>query len=483
MNLIKDPYLLSLVFGISYACHKIKNFFGDVWLYNTISELNTLKTDAPHDAILGKEPTEYEWAFIKTVLLGLRKYCVFVLRYVFIRGGKRPTSSTIINTLVITYSGSNYPFDECRDEFLDLPLTIISLPTKGIWRRKEITSDYVIDNFINLVDFILVPILWARTFTKFLLMRYWKPLWAAIENIPHCEQFCKEGGWITYWEEDLWRSLGGDVCIEGLFYNQAFKRIGEVVNEKTIVLYPKEGQGWEKLLEKHIKAKTIGIMFSYPSPFSLNFFNATPESYGVIYPDAEVFEYAQTMFGGSCNAKIDYHLFDRSSLPTEITDIEKDTMLIIFGVNMKQNATFLSELLNKLTPEGSNYKLVVKAHPDNSKRQVQKLARSRSVSIKVVTEIDIELFNRIAYAVVFNSSFSVDLLNAGITVIVPNGPIGGYLPTVPLPGANEIKTSKLFVTDFTTGFVEVRRNRYIALDQNGGSIRTKIKEMANEAGA
>lgn len=480
MNLIQEPRYLSLVFGISYACHKIKNFFGDVWLYNTISELNTLKTDAPHDAILGKEPTEYEWAFIKTVLLGLRKYCVFVFRYVFIRSRKIPTTSNTIKTLVITYSGSNYPFDECRDEFLDLPLTTISLPTKGIWRRKGITSDYVLDDFINLTDFILVPILWASTFTKFLLIRYWKPLWAAIEDIP----FHREGGWLAYWEEDLWRSLGGDVCIEGLFYNQAFKRIGEVVNEETIVLYPKEGQGWEKLLEKHVKAKTIGIMFSYPSPFSLNFFNATPESYGVIYPDAEVFEYAKTMFGGSCNAKIDYHLFNRSSLPTEILDIEKDTMLIVFGVNMKQNAVFLSELLNRLTPEGSNHKFVVKAHPDNPKRQVQKLIQNRRVGIKVITDIDIELFNRIAYAVVFNSSFSVDLLNSGITVIVPTGPIGGYMPTVPVPGSNEMKTSKLFVTDITTGFVEVNRiSNVVVLDQNDSTLRTKIKERANEDGA
>ena len=75
-------------------------------------------------------------------------------------------------------------------------------------------------------------------------------------------------------------------------------------------------------------------------------------------------------------------------------------------------------------------------------------------------------------------------MNSGITVIVPTGPIGGYMPTVPVPGSNEMKTSKLFVTDITTGFVEVNRiSNVFVLDQNDKTLRTKIKEMINEDAA
>lgn len=242
--------------------------FGNVWWYSLIHEKNVLKTRTPH--IIMKRLQAEHFSLLTVFTQAVKKYFSFAARYCLFKFKKvtliwsndfrrEVTNLTVLKWLLIDYYSSHL------GPLLDLGDSIrVVIPQKSnwkdIWKDKSVIA---LDEFLTVSEFFSVfwksqKILLMFFLHYFLLKRDIKNLGIVIFDRDDLWEVCKE---------DVFRSFMGDILIEGLFFEGMFRRLYEFGKpiQMSKVIYPYEGQAWEKALCKVFSNYKIAVMPYIPS--------------------------------------------------------------------------------------------------------------------------------------------------------------------------------------------------------------------------
>lgn len=354
----KDDYLNF----IDKLTEKYSKRFGDVWWCSLISEKNPSKSLVYHNLVKGNIPND-KYIAIKSVVKGLKKYLSFIVRKV-IFGNKYYHGDP--ETIFITYNKEfMFPFTE--EDGLH-----IFMPQKNQWRKYK--DKLVIDHFVSMFELNFI-----------LSFRYLKEI---LKNIIPTFLLYRDisNSFFPYkiFKGDIWRSFAGDVLVEGLFYEIVFSNIKKRFTKLEKIIYPYEGQAWEKALCSKFdmqSVKRIGILCSTPSDNTLNFWYSEKEiELGLPVPDY------LGVFGN--NLKDRFNIYKHLEYlnnpmtfvigPMRFRNIEKlladgKESIIIYDilVVMPSNERMALELFDyilqkyKGTSKDKVNKIAIKPHPDN----------------------------------------------------------------------------------------------------------------------
>src|SRR3990167_2340924 len=137
---------------ISVLDRKFSSVVGEIWWYSLIHEKNPNKSRSIHGIIKWDINQRNKIGFIKALLLGIRKYFVFLARYFLFSFGRFGInhSSPQVTRMIIGYGGDS--FSSLKT---DTSIEII-IPQKVNW--KNLRGKYLLDRMLSVSDFFVVGV-------------------------------------------------------------------------------------------------------------------------------------------------------------------------------------------------------------------------------------------------------------------------------------------------------------------------------------
>ena len=399
---MRDKYLKF----IAHLSKKYSRSFGNVWWYSLLHEKNSAgKSRAYHNLCKGIEPKHFNiWI---AFCLGIKKLLVlFIRHFIFRKGYKKHTGQ---ENIFISYSQEFlYPFNDSDGLW-------ILLPQMNKWREDR--GKLVVDNFISLNDLF-------RLFGKYLSLLPWHLYYVSKLKKEFAETVCHSNSIFaySYFKEEILRSFFGDVLVEGLFYEIAFKNIrNRYKNPETKkIVYPYEGQHWEKALciaFTYSQIELISILCTPPVTGMLNYWYDREEADLMPKPDrigvlgSVTYYWFKKMYGDRVFIAGPMRFrYIENLLIEEIKEVKESyKYLFVILPSVKEYA---DELLDFVTKINHDY-IVVKPHPDYMGIKLHK-------KYSVYYGEDIEYYLRRSIAVIsIDSSVSFMAATMGVPVIVP----------------------------------------------------------------
>ncbi len=255
---------------IKILTSKYQKKFGNIWYLSLLSEKNPVKMRTFHIIMKELEPeTRSIFPFVKQAV---KKYLSFFARYCLF---KFKESKKPVKNLFITYPGNHLK------SLYDLPDSeILLLPQKTDWKEVWNSQSRCLYEFIRLSDFLYIGFKFVMYTLVYL--KHFMPLKNDICLLSKA-LLNRDDGWELF-QEEIVRSFAGDILIENLFYERIFKNISKNYLELQKIIFPYEGQGWEKALILNVKAKSVGVLCTIPSHNMMSFWGneITPDHIGVI---------------------------------------------------------------------------------------------------------------------------------------------------------------------------------------------------------
>ncbi|KKL99394.1 hypothetical protein LCGC14_1814890 [marine sediment metagenome] len=250
--------------------NKYQKKFGNIWGVSLLSEKNPVKTRVFHNIMKEIKPEPVK--IFPFIMQAVGKYFSFGFRYCLFlhKESKKP-----VKNLFVTYNENHL------ESLYSLPDSeILLIPQKTDWKEVWNSWQRCLYEFIRLSDFAYIGFKYV-TYTLVYLRHF-----ISLKNdicLLSKALLNREDGWELFREEII-RSFVGDVLIENLFYERIFQNINKNYLELEKIIYPYEGQNWEKALIVNTKAKSIGVLCTIPSHNMMSFWgNAiTPDHIGVI---------------------------------------------------------------------------------------------------------------------------------------------------------------------------------------------------------
>ena len=219
---------------------KFAPIFGRCWWYSLFHEKNPNKSFAYHNLCSGLFEKN-NFLFLPMIFFSAwDKYLRMVLRRLFFYFCKRKDRPILAKgSFAVTYFSSPFSFLSMTDH--------IVMPQKRDLLKIKNSNKWVVDDFIPLISLFLMPfsILWRIIYhfcfifqLRFLVNYFFEKVF---END-------NRNGWELFRSEIL-RSFFGDVLVEGLYYDLAFRNFPKL----SFIQYQYEGLAWEKALCRNVR--------------------------------------------------------------------------------------------------------------------------------------------------------------------------------------------------------------------------------------
>jgi len=386
---------------IARLSKKYSKEFGSVWWYSLLHEKNSAgKSRTYHNIIKGLRPSPF--SVYRAFTLALRKYIGFVIRH-FIFADTGFKMYVGYDTFYMTYNDNFMsPLSEGQPK--------IYLPQKHNY--KEFKNKWVIDHFVGKWDLVKLP------------FKYFSCLWNTLYLIPILKKEFTHLIFIYhYFKEEVWRSFAGDVLVEGLFYEIAFANMAKQFKNLKRVVYPYEGQAWEKALCKGFnqidnRPEIVAVLCACPPLNMLNYWYdkeevdimPTPDRIGVL--GQTTYNLFKEMYGGKTFV----------IGPMRFRNIEKLLNKEVVGnrvtVILPGVKEYADELLNFVEcVDTGGLQMTVKPHPDY--RLIRTKGSDNKFSIYFGKDLEYLLLNT---KVLISTDSSISFMAAalGIPVIIPD---------------------------------------------------------------
>jgi len=440
---------------ISFLSKRYSQEFGSIWWYSLLHEKNSAgKSRTYHNLIKDLQPLSF--SVYRAFYLALRKYIGFIVRhFIFIK--QRYKMYVGYDTLYITYS----------EDFLS-PLSNsqpkIYLPQKNNY--KELKNEWVIDLYISKMDLLK------------LFFKYFSCLWKNSYLLPILKKEFKPPFDYKYFKEEIWRSFAGDVLVEGLFYETAFTNMAKQFKNLKKVVYPYEGQAWEKALcrgfnQSDNRPEIVAILCACPPLNMLNYWYdkeevelmPTPDRVGVL--GNTTYNLFKEMYGNKTfiAGPMRFRVVEKYIGTKLLKSMSNKILVVLPGVK-----EYADELLNFISCiDVEDYELIVKPHPD-----YMDIKKGRYTIWEGEDVMPALLDSRAIISI--DSSVSLMAVALNIPIIIPD------LPTVaimnPLFGINSFGLSWYFaaIPNDASKVIKRLNGGYSMKSENREIVKKSIEE-------
>ncbi len=425
---MKQKYLNKIII-LTRSLHPI---FKNVYWYSLVHEKNTCKSRASHNYIKQLKPEKYN--LLKALIGAIKQYLKFVFRkiYFYNLNPLYINPKNIIVDYPAKYLESIY-FKSGNTDFssgLDAPLLAagsvhsedsvkVYLPqTNNLKKSRQLIKQertHLIDEFISVLDFIFIPFKYLSNVVKYL------------SNSSYIKR--SSGDLYLYIHKEILRSFTGDILIDGLFYEVAFRNLKNSYMDVEKIIYPYEGLAWEKALciafqtDNYFNRKRIGVSCTIPAENIFNYWYSNyemkvmpkPDKLGVIGEVSRID--FRKMFGqdifvlGSTRHR---HLKNYPNMKRQ--NCEFEWSLVILNSNDEQNRELIEWCKEK------KLTCMYKLHPDNRKRDYKDLNTTNGEYSTLMTK----------QIITTQSSMALEAYLLGVPVIVPDLP--SFIDLSPLLG-------------------------------------------------
>lgn len=429
---------LKFISELSKIFHKK---FGNIWWYSLIHEKNTTKTNTYHNLVKNIYPIIPKFIILKSFYNAIKKYFIFLVRYILFNFNSKKFSKNNIRNIAVSYYGNYLDHIIKNDSFIK-----IILPQKNDYKKiLKDKNNIVIDRFINWYDFIIVFFQYINSILNFLLLN---SLLKEAMNDFGFKWFCRDwnyrDNYYDFFKEDTWRSFVGDVLIEGLFYERAFRNLHKSFLEARKIYYVYEGQAWEKALciAFKNKAEIHAILCSTPGINIMTYFYDKEEVKIMPFPDKIgvlgqiTYDIFKEYYGDRCYisgaGRFDY-------LKEVIKkEYEKDNLITVISPSNNDQNKELIKFVDRYNFR--NCELFFKVHPDNNK-QID------NINLNSILE-------KSKFVVALDSSVCLEALAYGCIIIIPE--LKSYVNMSPLMQIGD----SLYYKDFQENMiVNIKENK------------------------
>jgi len=396
---MREKYLrFTALLGLTYS-----KIFGNIWWYSLVHEKNTSISKAYHHLCKGIVEKE-RFLLLKCFILAIKKYFTFIYRYFYFWKKDIKVESEIL-------VGYTNLIDSLKTD----SNTIIYIPQRKDY--KLIGNKLVIDNFLNWTDFIFIPFKYIVIALIFLFCHYHKKLFITIALIVGLSRQAYDVD-----KSDLYHSFMGEVLVEGLFFERAFKNLAKRNIKKIIYVY--EGRAWEKALCIAFPyTKKIGVMCSLPCLNTLQMFYDIIDIYnGMPKPD-----YLGVMGRKSKEIMDEVYGKDKvfilgTTRHGYLENVEQSKKEKIIGIIFSSNDDMNKELYDYIFENYDKYVLQIRIalHPDCNSTQ--------DSCLYIVDDLK-SILEKAFVIIVTNSSVAMEAMAYGIPSIIPE--LKSYVSMIP----------------------------------------------------
>ncbi len=392
---MKQKYLNKITL-LTRSLHPI---FKNVYWYSLVHEKNTCKSRASHNYIKQLPPEKYN--LLRALSGAIKQYLKFVFRkiYFYNLNPLYINPKNIIVDYPAKYLESIYSKDSVK---VYLPQMNQKKKSRQLIKQER---THLIDEFISVLDFIIIPFKYLSNVAKYL------------SNSSYIKR--SSGDLYLYIHKEILRSFTGDILIDGLFYETAFRNLKNSYMDVEKIIYPYEGLAWEKALciafesDKYFNRKRIGISCTIPAENIFNYWYSNyemrvmpkPDKLGVIGEVSYLnfynrFEEAVFVLGSTRHN----HLKNYPNMKRQSCEFEWS--LVILNSNNEQNRELIEWCREK------KLTCIYKLHPDNRKRDYKDVVTTNGEYSMLMTK----------QIITTESSMALEAYLLGVPVIVPELP-------------------------------------------------------------